>query len=1241
MARARPAGRDPERPGVAGAACGHRSGPRSIRAARADARAPLDADLRQQPPHRRAAGRRAQRAGRARRSSARTTARSRAPQRIEIEDALKAGQPARRSSPPRRSSSASTWARSIWSSRSRRRRRSRAACSASAAAGHQRRRRQPRHHLSRSTAATSSPAPRSPARCSEARVEATRYPAQPARRARAADRRHGGDGRRGSVDELFAAVRGAAPFAELSRGSSRACSTCSPAAIRPTSSPSCGRASPGTGSRTRVTAREGAKRVAVVNGGTIPDRGLYGVFLAGAERGPARVGELDEEMVFESRVGETFLLGASTWRIEEITHDRVLVSPAPGEPGKMPFWKGDAAGRPLELGRAIGALVRELAALPRGGARRAARRSDHDLDPRAAENLLRVPRRPEAGGRRACPTIARSSSSAAATSSATGACACSRRSAAGCMRRGRWRSVARIREETGLDVETMWTDDGFVVRFPETDEPPDPCRWSCRRPTRSRRWCCGQLGSDARSSRRSSASARRARCCCRGAGPAGARRSGSSASAPPTCWPWRRASARSRCCSRPTASACATCSTCRRSSARCGAIASARDPRRRRSTRESPSPFAASLLFGYVANYIYDGDAPLAERRAQALAIDQAQLRELLGDAELRELLDADAIDERRAAAPASRSRPSGSRAPTALHDLLLRLGDLSREEMARASPTTARGARGSRRSMRARGARSSRSDRRRATLPSPVEDAAPLSRRARRAAAAGLPEALLEPVRDAARRSRAALRAHARAVHDRRPRRRATASDAPRPRRCCTRLASAGRLLEGEFRPGGTASRVVRPRRAAVIRRRSLARLRHEVEPVEAAGPRPPRHAWQGVDAPAHRPRRAARRDRAPPGRAAAGLDPRARDPPGACRGLQPCRSRRAGRRRRSRVGAASSRSASATAASRSTSPITSSRLWRRPPDASAPRASASRRSSISLATRGASFFAPLHEAAGGGFPPTPSTRCGSWSGGATSPTTRCTRCAPISVRPAASVASARRSHGRLRASAPRLAPPAAEGPLVAGAGARRHGAGPTTEWSAGARPAAPRALRHRDRARSRTPSRSPAASARSTTCCGRSRNAGASAAATSPPASARRSSRCPARSTCCARCAYRPRSRRSSSSRRPIRPTRTARSWHGRRSTPPAGGSARPTRAVGAQRGARRRRAGGLGRPRRPAGLDLAAGRTSPIARGSGGRRRAPSPRWRGAASTAPAGSSSARSTASRRRRTRSRRF
>ncbi|HVD93046.1 MAG TPA: DEAD/DEAH box helicase, partial [Vicinamibacterales bacterium] len=191
-----------------------------------------------------------------------------------------------------------------------------------------------------------------------------------------------------NVDALFQAVRGAAPFAELSRsifdGVLDMLSGRYPsddfADLRPRL----------TWDRLKneVTAREGAKRVAVINGGTIPDRGLYSVFLAG-ERGPAaRVGELDEEMVFESRVGETFLLGASSWRIEEITHDKVLVSPAPGQPGKMPFWKADSAGRPLELGRHIGELVRTLRQLPPAAAI-ARLTKHHDLDARAAENLLR------------------------------------------------------------------------------------------------------------------------------------------------------------------------------------------------------------------------------------------------------------------------------------------------------------------------------------------------------------------------------------------------------------------------------------------------------------------------------------------------------------------------------------------------------------------------------------------------------------------------------------------------------------------------------------------------------------------------------------------------------------------------------------------------------------------------------------------------------------------------------------
>ena len=189
------------------------------------------------------------------------------------------------------------------------------------------------------------------------------------------------------VEELYSLVRRAAPFAELPRsmfeGTLDMLSGRYPsddfAELRPRV----------TWDRLAgtVRAREGAKTIAITNGGTIPDRGLYGVFLLGADKGQGRVGELDEEMVFETRLGETFLLGASTWRVEEITHDRVLVSPAPGVPGKMPFWKGEAAGRPLEFGRAIGALTRSLrSADPPEATRRLMEK--HDLDEGAARNLL-------------------------------------------------------------------------------------------------------------------------------------------------------------------------------------------------------------------------------------------------------------------------------------------------------------------------------------------------------------------------------------------------------------------------------------------------------------------------------------------------------------------------------------------------------------------------------------------------------------------------------------------------------------------------------------------------------------------------------------------------------------------------------------------------------------------------------------------------------------------------------------
>src|SRR5262249_8508743 len=274
-----------------------------------------------------------------------------------------------------------------------------------------------------------------------------------------------------SVDALYSAVRGSAPFAELSR-----------TVFENVLDLLSGRFASGDFSELRprvtwdritntVVAREGAKRIAIVNGGTIPDRGLYGVFLASGEKAHARVGELDEEMVFESKVGEVFLLGASSWRIEEITHDRVLVAPAPGQPGKMPFWHGDAPARPLKTGQLIGRLIRELRALPPAAAQ-ARLVDDHQLDPTAAQNLLRylddqtratvevaddqtlvVERtRDELGDWRGCTLSPRGGPGPAPPAHALS---------------------ARVRDVLRLDVETMWTNDGIVVRFPDMEAPPD------------------------------------------------------------------------------------------------------------------------------------------------------------------------------------------------------------------------------------------------------------------------------------------------------------------------------------------------------------------------------------------------------------------------------------------------------------------------------------------------------------------------------------------------------------------------------------------------------------------------------------------------------------------------------------------------------------------------------------------------------------------------------------------------
>jgi ATP-dependent Lhr-like helicase len=588
-----------------------------------------------------------------------------------------------------------------------------------------------------------------------------------------------------------------------------------------------------------LTAREGARHIAIVNGGTIPDRGLYGVFLAGAATGTARVGELDEEMVFETRVGETFLLGASSWRVEEITHDRVLVSPAPGRPGKMPFWRGDAAGRPLELGRRIGRMVRELREVPRERAL-ARLTSAQGLDARAAQNLLKylddqaaatreVPddrtivverSRDELGDWRVCVLTPFGGRVHAPWAMA---------------------AAAAVRARTGVEVEPMWADDGFVVRFPESDAPPDVAPL-LPDPDEIERLVLGELGSTALFASRFREAAGRALLLPK-------RRPGGRA----PLWQQRKRAADLLAVAAHFGSfpmLLETYRECLRDvfdmPALVQTLTGVREGTIRAVTIDAdvPSPFAASILFGYVANFIYEGDAPLAERRAQALAIDQAQLRELLGDAELRELLDPAVLAqlERELQRLDERFR---ARSADGVHDLLLGLGDLASDEL-ESRTTTAEVARSVEMLVRERRVLQV------VVAGSPRYIAVEDARRYRDALGvslpAGVPDAFLASVRDALgdlvhrfARTRGPF------TLDELTRRYGLARD--RADAALRRMADAGKLLEGEFRPGGAPSREwCDPDVLRTLRRRSLARLRHEVEPVEPPVLGRLITTWQGV---------------------------------------------------------------------------------------------------------------------------------------------------------------------------------------------------------------------------------------------------------------------------------------------------------------------------------------------------------------------------------------------------------
>jgi ATP-dependent helicase Lhr and Lhr-like helicase len=622
-----------------------------------------------------------------------------------------------------------------------------------------------------------------------------------------------------SVDELHDLVRGAWPFRDLSRQQ-----------LENVLDMLAGRypSEEFAELRPRITwdrvggslrGREGARRLAVTNAGTIPDRGLFGVHLVD---GGGRVGELDEEMVYEARAGQTFLLGASTWRIEEITRDRVLVSPAPGTPGLVPFWKGEGVGRPYELGEAIGRAGRELVGLDDEQARERLV-SEHELDERAAENLLTFLREQE---------------------QATGVLPSDRAVVVERFRDeiGDWRLciltpfggrvhapwalalAARIRESLGLEVNFIWSDDGVALHFPDSESLPRFDELLIG-PDELEDLVVDELGGTALFGARFRENAARALLIPR-------RRPGQRT----PLWQQRLKAQGLLQVARRYPDFPVVLETYREVlqdvfdlPALRGLLAALRQRRIDLVEVETPSasPFASSLLFDYIATYMYEDDTPLAERRAQALALDRDLLKELLGQEELRELIDPAALEQ---VEDELRGLP---RSPDGLHDLLLRRGDLAPGEFDEAPAGVLEA---ERRAVRIRLAGDERLI--------AVEDAGRYRDALGAMPPSGLPDAYLDGGEDPLGWI---LRRFARG---RGP---FTTDEAARrfglePERTEVLLAGLD-LVRGELRPGGSEREWCDPDVLRRLRRASLARLRKEVEPADqgALGRFVP--GWQGVD--------------------------------------------------------------------------------------------------------------------------------------------------------------------------------------------------------------------------------------------------------------------------------------------------------------------------------------------------------------------------------------------------------
>src|SRR5438270_1436190 len=584
-----------------------------------------------------------------------------------------------------------------------------------------------------------------------------------------------------------------------------------------------------------VVARGDARVVAVTSCGTIPERGLYGVFLG---EGGRRVGELDEERVYESRPGETFVLGASTWRIERITPQQVIVSPAPGEPGKTPFWHGDTAGRPIELGRALGEFSRRIASMDDERAV-GALTAEHNLDELAARNLLAylseqktvtgaVPSdrtivverfRDELGDWRVCVLTPFGGRVHAPWALAIG---------------------GAVRERLGVDLYAIWTDDGIALRLPEGLEEGPIDELLFPDADRTEDLVVHELGGSALFASHFRENAARALLLPRRRGDART-----------PLWQMRQRASdlmavASRYGSFPILLE--TYRECLQDVFDLPALQEVLRAIEQRHIRvssvetASASPFAHSLLFDYIAEFMYEGDAPLAERRAQALALDRERLRELLGQEELRELLDPSALVDLEIELQWLGERRVRNR--DQLHDLLRRVGDLTAAEIATrcAGSESADWLDTLAAERRAVQVRITGEERWMA-----VEDVARYRDAIGVQPPRGVPEVFLQPTVDALdtlllRWSRTHAPFTARDPATRWGLPAALVQDTLR------RLEEAGSVLRGEFRPGGTEREWCDPDVLRSLRRRSLARLRREVEPVPAAALARFLPAWHAV---------------------------------------------------------------------------------------------------------------------------------------------------------------------------------------------------------------------------------------------------------------------------------------------------------------------------------------------------------------------------------------------------------